>query len=300
MNRPPLNALHVFCVVVRSGGFRQAAAALHVTPGAISRQVRMLEEHLHTELFERTAGGLAIPTPAGARLHARVASEMDVITEAISPGGRSSRRSTLTIDTSVTFAMYWLMPCLKRFSERHPNIQVQVRTTDGPIPPASPADVFIRRDPAELRGLPSTVFMAEQSVLVASPAFQAKLSTRHKSGMKRLATVPRVATRSRPDLWQRWSGAHGLDRSMPPAFEYDNTVLAIQAALQGMGVLVVPELFVSEMIATGALVLLSRERVRTGDYSFSIGRKKESARTIAFTQWLMSFGTAGDTRGHCY
>jgi len=284
----PLNALHVFCVVVQEGGFRQAAQALHLTPGAVSRQVQALEAHLRQVLFDRNAGGPATLTAAGRKLHDSVGPKMAAIKEALDTGGRARRQVSILIDTSVTLAMHWLIPQLPAFRERHPQLQVQIRTVDGDINPASPADVFLRRDVAELRGLPFQTFMRERSVLVASPAFMS--GVRKTDQLRWLRKAPRIGTRSRPDLWPGWCDAHGLDAdALEPTLELDNTVLAIQAAVQGLGALVVPEAFVHATLDIQALQCLSRP-VDSGSYSYAIGRRQASARVTIFTDWLKETG----------
>lgn len=288
---PPLNALHVFCVVVQEGGFRQAAQALHLTPGAVSRQIQTLEAHLKQVLFDRNPGGSATPTQAGLRLQASVGGKMAAIKEVLNAGGRAPRQVAILVDTSVTLAMHWLIPQLAAFRERYPQLQVQIRTVEGDVNPSSPADVFLRRDVAELRGLPAQTFMRERSVLVSSPALMSRSTLRKSTDMRWLGEMPRIGTRSRPDLWPRWSEAHGLDaKALEPTLEFDNTVLAIQAAAQGLGALVVPEAFISAMLKIDALVPHSRA-IDTGSYSFAIGRKQASSRVTIFTDWLKEQGS---------
>jgi LysR family glycine cleavage system transcriptional activator len=285
--RPPLNALYVFCVVVREGGFRHAAQALHLTPGAVSRQIQALEAHLKQVLFDRSAGGAATLTPAGRRLQDSAADNMAALEAVLNPGGGVRRQAVIQVDTSVTLAMHWLIPQLAHWRERHPQLQVQIRTVEGDIDPASPADVFLRRDAAELRGLPAQIFMRERSVLVASPALLPDLAARTGTDMRWLSAVARIGTRSRPDLWPAWSAAHGLDAdALAPTCEFDNTVLAIQAAVQGLGALVVPEAFVSAMLAIGALQRHATA-IDTGCYSFAVGRRQASSRVAMFTDWLL-------------
>jgi LysR family glycine cleavage system transcriptional activator len=154
--------------------------------------------------------------------------------------------------------------------------------------------VFIRRDEAELRGLPHQAFIVEWSVLVCTPAFMASLTSRESQGVGWIRSVPRISMRSRPDLWPKWREAQGIVGSLEPTMEYDNTVLSIQAALQGLGVLVVPEVFVSAMLETRALVSLVPERIKSGTYAYAVGRQRDSVRTTAFTDWLMDCGHRSD------
>ncbi len=285
--RPPLHALHIFCVVVREGGFRQAAQALHLTPGAISRQVQALEEHLKQVLFERASGNAATLTAAGRQLHENAAGKMAHLIQVLEPGGRPARRHSILVDTSVTLAMHWLIPQLPDFRQRYPHITVDVRTADGDINPAAPVDVFLRREEAELRGLPSHCFMRERSILVSSQAFASALRPHPTANMRWLARAARIGMRSRPDLWPGWCQAHGMKAgALAPTIEFDNTVLAIQAAIQGLGMLVVPEAFVAAILASGALLRIAPASVETGSYSYAVGRRRASPRVEAFTQWL--------------
>lgn len=288
--RPPLHALYVFCVVVREGGFRQAAQALHQTPGAVSRQVQALEERLKQVLFERASGNAATLTVAGRRLHDKVADQLAAIIDVLEPSGAAGSQHSILVDTSVTLAMHWLIPQLPNFRQRNPHIHVDVRTVDGDINPSAPVDVFLRRDAAELRGLPSQAFMQERCVLVSSPAFASSLRV-SQSDMHWLAKVPRIGMRSRPDLWPGWSQAFGMHaRTLVPTTEFDNTVLAIQAATQGLGVLVVPDAFVAAMVESGALQHIIPACIASGTYSFAVGRQRGSPRVHAFTQWLKECG----------
>ncbi|KQV53812.1 MULTISPECIES: LysR substrate-binding domain-containing protein [unclassified Duganella] len=292
--RPPLNALHVFCIVVREGGFRQAAQALHLTPGAVSRQVQALEEHLRQVLFERAAGNSATLTAAGRQLHEQAAGKMAGIVDLLQPGGGRSSQASILVDTSVTLAMHWLIPQLPGFRQRYPHIHVDLRTTDGAINPSAPVDVFLRRNAAELRGLPSEVFMHERCILVSSPAFAKGATLRERQDLRWLAKSPRIGVLSRPDLWPGWNQAHGMDSSaLAPTIGFDNTILAIQAAVQGIGVLVVPEIFVAAMVEGGALQRLVPACIDSGTYSFAVGRRRASPRVATFTQWLKERGNAG-------
>lgn len=292
--RPPLHALHVFCAVVREGGFRAAAQALHLTPGAVSRQVQALEEHLRQMLFDRASGNAATLTAAGRQLHEKTAATMADLIHALEPGCKPAGRHSIVVDTSVTLAMHWLIPQLPEFRLRYPHVAVDVRTVDGDINPAAPVDVFLRRDTAEFRGLPSHSFMQERSILVSSRAFAAALRQRPAANMRWLAKVARIGTRSRPDLWPSWSRAHGAEPELlAPTIEFDNTVLAIQAAIQGLGMLVAPEAFVAALIASGALQRILPASIDTGSYSYAVGRRRASPRVEAFTRWLAERGSAG-------
>lgn len=288
-DRLPLLALQVFCAVVRQGGFRQAAQALGVTPGAVTRQVQALEAHLGLRLLDRGSGATR-PTAAGRRLLARVQGPLDEITAVLQAPQAAGRRSTVRVDCGVTLAMHWLIPQLRDFQQRHPRWPVQVHTVDGDIDPASPADVFIRREVSELRGLPAEHFLVERSLLVAAPAAGPWPGGR-AALRRRLQAQPRIGAHSRPDLWPQWCAAQGMDEAaLPPTLVFDNTVLAIQAVAQGLGCGVLPGLFIETMLRSGALQPVQAQPVVTGSYSVAVGRQRDSARVRAFVGWLQALG----------
>ncbi len=275
--RPPFTALHVFCTAARCGSFKLAAQALCVTPGAVSRQIQALEEHLGHALFDRGPPALRL-TRKGELLHERVADKMASIAAELDFLRRGGRRALVRVDAGVTLAMHWLIPRLASFAKANPGIQVELGTTDGPIDTSRPIDVYIRRDAGEFRGREPEWFMQEYSVLVAASAGH---------GLDGV----RLGARSRTDLWPRWSRYHRLpEAGCSPSLEFDNTVLAIQAAAEGLGVLVVPEMFVGGMLENQLLVRLDGSRVLTGAYGYVSGPGRSSAAARTFMAWLDGFG----------
>lgn len=292
--RLPLNALHVFCTVVQAGGVRPAAEQLCVTPGAVSRQLQALESQLGETLFDRLPGRVSL-TPAGQRLHQRAAAPLASLADLLAGGPqRAARTSLVRVDCGVTLAMHWLIPRLRGFAELHPKIDVQVRTTNGDIDVTSPADVFIRRETHELRDLPSERFLAERALLVAAASHPVA------AGRRGLARWPRIAARSRPDLWPTWAAAQRLPAAeWEPTLWFDNTVLAIQAAAQGLGLCVLPELFITGLLQTGTLRPVPSGRmgrvgrIDSGSYALAVGRGRDAARVRHFIDWLRREAAAG-------
>jgi LysR family glycine cleavage system transcriptional activator len=289
--RLPLNALHVFCTVVQAGGVRPAAEQLCVTPGAVSRQLQALEAQLGETLFDRLPGRVSL-TPAGQRLHQRAAAPLASLAELLAGGPqRAARMSLVRVDCGVTLAMHWLIPRLRGFAERHPKSEVQVRTTNGDIDVGSPADVFIRRETHELRELPSERFLAERALLVAAASHPVPSAATRRRG---LARWPRIGARSRPDLWPTWAAARRLPAAdWEPTLWFDNTVLAIQAAAQGLGLCVLPELFITGLLQTGTLRPVLPGRIDSGSYALAVGRGRDSARVRHFIEWLRREAASG-------
>ncbi|MBC8022424.1 MAG: LysR family transcriptional regulator, partial [Burkholderiales bacterium] len=125
---PPLSALRPFEAAARLESFSRAAEELHLTHGAISRQVRALEQHVGCELFTRHGKRVAL-TPSGRAFADRVRAALHEITQAAEAAGTTRRENRLTVSVLPSFASRWLMPRLIRFMEAHPDIEVSVVAT---------------------------------------------------------------------------------------------------------------------------------------------------------------------------
>ena len=122
---PPLNPLRAFEAAARHGGMTKAASELNVTHGAISHQVRALEEALSVELFERRGRHLAL-TLAGQQLLPSVQQALDLIADASARLSRPDLDGRLTIKLPIAFASKWLLPRLARFRDAYPQIELSL------------------------------------------------------------------------------------------------------------------------------------------------------------------------------
>ena len=125
---PPLNALIAFEAVARTGSVAAAAGELFVTSGAISRQLKVLDEFFETNLFEKQGRGLAL-TPLGAASFQRINEHVDGIRQATRGMQDSGLRSVIRLHSHTTFATRWLIPRLSRFQVTHPQISVRLTTS---------------------------------------------------------------------------------------------------------------------------------------------------------------------------
>jgi len=281
--RPPLNAIFVFCAAARHGSFKLAAETLCVTPGAVSRQIQALEEYLGQPLFERGHRDVRL-TRAGKRLQHRLAGNMASVEAEVELMRSGARKTTVRVDAGVTIAMHWLIPRLAAFHAANPGYQVQLSTSNGPVDACRRVDLHIRRDPADFSGLKPERFLEEYSLLVASRELVDRQAAFSLRALKRYR---RIGAASRQDLWTQWSAQHELDAAdYEPTLEFDNTVLAIQATVEGLGVMVAPEIFIADMLGSGVLVCLDSTRVRTGAYYFLRRARRETAGVGRFIDWF--------------
>ena len=125
---PPLSALRAFEAVARRLSFSRAAEDLHVTPGAVSQQIRSLEELLGESLFVRTKRSVAL-TDVAMQMLPDIQAGLETLSRAINSKATSSSGKTLTISVAPSFASKWLLPRLAEFSDQHPDIDLRISAT---------------------------------------------------------------------------------------------------------------------------------------------------------------------------
>jgi LysR family glycine cleavage system transcriptional activator len=251
-----MNAVRAFEAAARRGGFKEAADELGVTHGAISRQIRLLEEWLgEPALFRRLNRGVAL-TPHGDALLAAFGPALDRIAEAAR--GHKTRSGepsavVLRVNALATFSLRWLMPRLAAFRERHPEIEVRLTTANAPVDAlADEYDVIIRGGPDTFHGFVSRRLLDERRLPVCGPAL---LRRRPLTAVADLERHTLIEVSTMPRLWRDWLKAAGYAGARPAAtLTFDHFYLTLQAAIDGLGVAIGPTALVADDLAAGRLV----------------------------------------------
>lgn len=254
---PPLNAIRAFEAAARHESFALAADELHVTPGAISRQIKTLEVVLGMQLFARTNRQV--------RLTSESRTYFDAVTDALhrldaaTQGLLISRADRpLRIMCSMSFAMRWLLPRLPAFHARHPHIRISLLTT----PPRGAADVEAQGADVQIRlGLghatvdhASHLLFHSELVPVCSPRLLQEGPPLQTVADLRRHTL--LHSELAPDAWARWLDATGAPAMDPKrATRFENSDLAHQAAIEGLGVALGERALISKDLQSGLLVL---------------------------------------------
>ncbi len=281
---PPLSALRPFEAAARLESFSRAADELHITHGAVSHQVRALEEHLNTPLFARH--GKRVTLTASGRLFAeKVRAALDDLAAA-AQSVQTRRDDRLTVSVLPSFASRWLMPRLIRFMDANPAIEVNVHTStalanfvDDEI------DVAIRFGQGPYPPHVCEMFLEDEYFPVASPKWnRGKLPKAPKD----LLTVRII--REDGDHWTPWFKAAGvaLDGKPLEGPLFNDSTYALQSAARGEGIALARRSIVTEDLERGALKRLfdvaipSRER-----YWFVSPRETaETPKVRAFRDWV--------------
>lgn len=249
---PSLLALRCFESAARLESFARAAAELHLTPGAISRAVRLLEEDLGVELFERRSRRVYL-TEAGKHL-AKAVSEgfggMSQAVRALRADARRARQRVLSCEP--TLLMRWLIPRWGDFKAHHQGLDIHLVAGGGPFSFDQGIDLAIRRDdfprPAHYHAEP---LFNEKVGPVCRPDKVEQWFDEQRTGLR--ACAPQLHTTSRPTAWQEWAHAKGLPTPTGQAQAFEHFYFSIQAAVAGLGVAIGPWHLVRDDIQSGVL-----------------------------------------------
>jgi LysR family glycine cleavage system transcriptional activator len=304
---PPLNALRAFEAAARLLSFKKAAKELHVTPGAVSHQIKLLEDHLGFALFRRLTRALEL-TPEAHAMLPKVREGLENLAEAVERVRARQASYALTVMTPPNFAARWLVPRLTRFPELHPKVDRHSATRLAMIderenghPAALPVDtpeeapiVMVRFGEGRYPGGHVDQLFSAVYVPVCSPKLLTGAHPLRKPADLRFHTLLHDQTVAeegvRPD-WQDWFqavGVDGVDASRGPSFS--NASLALEAAIEGMGVALTMKPLVRSEIQAKRLVV-PFDIPAPAAFSYYLVTPEASAQNpavAAFREWILA------------
>ncbi|MFD1557435.1 LysR substrate-binding domain-containing protein [Paraburkholderia silviterrae] len=304
---PSLSALRSFEEASRTLSFTRAAQNLHVTQGAISRQIRLLEDYLGTPLFMRHHHRLEI-TAAGKRLLPTLQAAFDSIAHTLDTIRADPSNSLLTLNAAPTLATRWLTPRLRDFQARHPDLRISITNEYGALHGSERnEDCQIRFGMEPLPGGQSTLLMRERHVLVGSARDFDAPPADEDALRAILALHPWLYILDidrRLLVWEAWLEAAKLDVEMAPRGEMEFSTLdqVIHAAVAGLGIAIADRHMIEQELANGTLVQLSAIEV-DGPAGYWLDVRPEVQETLRvrnFSGWLVEHHAAGasEAKGH--
>lgn len=256
-----LGQLVAFEATARLNSFRAAADELHLTTGAVAQQIRLMEQKLGMQLFERLPRGTRLLTEAEGFLN-KVQLALDLVDDATHE--LTSLRSTtaiqpITLSTTSAFASRWLIPKLVHLSIVEPQVSIMIDASEALRPLKGPGsvDVAIRWGEPPFIGCWACPLHSGRAIPVCSPGL--KKAYRWETISDLLRSAPLIADSH--DNWAKWITTNG-PRTTSSVQRFSQTSLAIEAAEQGLGVALVSEVLVGDALRVGTLV----EALPTPDY----------------------------------
>jgi LysR family transcriptional regulator, glycine cleavage system transcriptional activator len=280
---PPLNALRAFEATARHLSVKHAADELCVTPGAVSQMLKALELHLGVKLFRRVNRGIFL-TDAGQGYLPPVRNAFRQIADASRRVAVSADAGILTVSVTPFFAAAWLVPRLKDFQDAHPDIDLQVVTSNALVDFARDGvDVAVRHGLGRYPGLYSERVVAVEIVPVAAPTLVARLGK--PTSAAEMTRWPHVHDADRKG-WHLWFQAQGIDEIGPPRGPaFDDSGLLLKAVLAGQG---------AGLLPAGRLVKLA-DVVLLDEFAYYLvypQSSRERPKVAAFRAWILNAAAA--------
>lgn len=291
---PSLNALRAFEAVARHRSIKKAAAELHVTPAAVSQQVKGLEADVGAALLRRLVGGLAL-TEAGESGLADLREGFGYLTRAVRKMRAKRGRQLLTVSVDPSFAATWLVARLDRFKQAHPEIDLLLEASSASADLARDGiDAAIRYGSGDFPGLHAVRLFGEAVFPVCSPTLLEEPHPLREPADLRWHTLLHLewtpAKGEWPDwrAWLRAVGVEGIDVERGPRFTEHS--MALQAAMEGQGVALGSTALVADALAAGRLVWPFDFCVPTAFayYLVCLEQRAEEPPIAAFRDWLVA------------
>ncbi|WOC79795.1 LysR family transcriptional regulator [Stutzerimonas frequens] len=252
---PPLNALRAFEAAARLGSVSEAARELHVTHGAISRQLKQLEEALGLALFVKEGRGVKL-TDAGVRLRDAASEAFERLRSTCIELQRQTSEAPFVLGCPGSLLARWFIPRLDRLNRDLPELRLQLSASEGELDPRKP-------------GLDATLWYAEppwpadmQVFELAAERIGPVLSPYHPRCAELRDAAPAALleetllhTASRPQAWPNWARQQGLDPArLRLGQSFEHLYFLLEAALAGLGVAIAPQQLVADDLQSGRLL----------------------------------------------
>lgn len=285
---PPLGALRAFESASRQLSFVRAADELHVTPAAVSHQIKQLEQWLKLKLFNRSANGVTL-TAVGRDYALRIHEVFDLLTETTRTARANRQRSVVLIRAQFTIATMWLMPRLVALQDARPDIEVSlVAVPDGFEAKVSP-DLVIH-ETQNMAGYRHDLLLTGKFRAYAAPA---TLARSQKPTPARVLSQPLIHTsllnqRRRYPGFAEWFQAAGVTAPATlPGISFNLVHLAANACVLGAGFAVLLDEYCLDSVRGGSLVAIPGPAIKSPHPVFIHLRKEASADAIFVRQWLL-------------
>jgi len=296
---PPLNALRAFEAAARHLSISRAAAELHVTPAAVSHQIRALEHSLGIKLFRRLARGLE-PTEAAHACLGKLRAGFAAMAEAVDLVRAHTRVQRITVGAAPSFADKWLVPRIHRFVSAYPDIDLRVAAgmnfiderAEGSRPDFGGADIAIRFGTGDYPDCKAEKLFSVAAVPMCSPRLlrgahplRTPADLRHHS----LLHDDTIRTEHGGASWEMWleaAGVQGVD--VTRGLHFNHASLGLDAAIDGIGVVLGYPVLAAADIAAGRLLMPFDFGVPLAHAYYLVSAEVDAAQPAiaAFRAWI--------------
>ena len=293
MKRPRLNLLRTFDAAARHLSFTLAASELNISQAAVSQQIRNLESYLDCRLFIRQNRSLSLTSKGQAYLDVvhEALDRLDTVTDQLFPGQHDK---CVTLRCTSAIATLWLAPKLKSLQKAHSDIELRINTlgqlSDGEKVSSTELEIFISaKKPADNRSLK---LLTSTITPVCAPTLNANRQPAEDPGD--LLNFELIHVLGYDDDWHRWFSRHHRDKvKIPGGLTVDGSLIAIEAARRGEGVMLGRRPFIDHYLMSGELVeFFSNPYTLNSDYYLRHLPKNKTRREHEIVaNWLLELAT---------
>lgn len=284
---PPLNALRAFEATARLNSVSQAAEQLHVTHGAVSRQLKVLEEHLGVSLFVKEGRGLKL-TDAGTRLRDVSSEAFERLRTVCAELTQSTADAPFVLGCSGSLLARWFIPRLGRLNADLPDLRLHLSAGEGDLDPRRPGldALLVFAEPPWPADMQVYELTSERIGPVMSPRY-AGFQSLNKASAGALLEEPLLHTTSRPQAWPSWARQSNLDaHALKYGQGFEHLYYLLEAAVAGLGVAIAPEPLVAEDLKAGRLVAPWGFSETPAQLALWLPKRAADGRARQLAQWL--------------
>lgn len=249
-----LRGLRTFCVAARHESFRNAADELYITASAVSHQIKSLEQELGAQLFDRNSRDLRL-TKTGRSLYEETWPLIEQLDDIVAAYKKDTRRRSIRMSVQPFFGSEYFVPRLSEFTAGHPDIDIEVGTSDETAEThPTDADLSIRLFRSPPAGVEADLLMPLRLAPAGSPDFKKNLVV---SGKRINSEFPLIVHETHPTAWERWSRATGI--KLPKTGKVtrlDSMIAVVRACERGLGAALVPVPIADLWFKYGSIVRL--------------------------------------------
>lgn len=286
---PPLNALRAFTIAAQMGSFTKAGEQLHVTQGAISRQIKLLETSLDVQLFDRVHQSICL-TPKGLALAKALNQAFDLIEEAVNETLHTLPINLLTLNVPPTFATRWLAPRLSDFRAQHPHVDLSINTDRiQNHKETRHLDCVVFYDQQAWAHVACERLLEEKHILACSPILWLD---QQPPSLKNTTLLHILDGGIRLPVWEQWVAQHGLKNlDTQSGLSFSTLDQAINASVAGAGIVVVDIAMITPELTSGALKRFDASEMNgpLGYWFADVSQTPHQKTLVAsFQKWLLA------------
>ena len=284
---PPLNALRAFEATARLNSVSQAAEQLNVTHGAVSRQIKVLEEHLGVSLFVKEGRGLKL-TDAGIRLRDASSEAFDRLRNVCTELTQSHVDAPFVLGCSGSLLARWFIPRLGRLKADLPDLRLHLSAGEGDLDPRrSGLDAWlVFAEPPWPADMQVYELASERIGPVLSPHY-AHYPQLYQAPASALLDEPLLHTTSRPQAWPSWAQQQAIDaKALNYGQGFEHLYYLLEAAVAGLGVAIAPEPLVAEDVRAGRLAAPWGFTQTPAQLALWVPKRATDGRARQLAQWL--------------